>query len=163
MNCAGFWRRFGAFWIDFAGMAPIIAIVVYGTNQYRLFNPWWFLPGAAFGLWFSVCLVMRFGGTPGKLMLGTRGVMSDGSPVTPRAALVRHSVGFALSLIASLGMCLGALALTDDQDMALSFAGKSDSVVQQEAPCRARLHGRRRGGPGKLSAAAWPPTISASA
>jgi uncharacterized RDD family membrane protein YckC len=130
MNYAGFWRRFGAFWIDFAAMTPIIAIVLYGTNHSRLFNLWWFLPGAAFGLWFSVYLVMRFGGTPGKLLLGTRVVMSNGLPVTPRAALIRHSVAFVLGLITSLGLCLGALALTDDQYLAMSLTDKNIAITR---------------------------------
>jgi uncharacterized RDD family membrane protein YckC len=78
MQYAGFWRRFGAYWIDFIALMPLMAVGVFGTNLSRWFQPIWLIPGALIGLWFSVYLVVRYGGTPGKLVMGTRIVMEDG-------------------------------------------------------------------------------------
>lgn len=125
MQYAGFWRRFGAFWIDFIALLPLMAIGVFGTNLSRWFHPIWLIPGALIGLWFSVYLVIRHGGTPGKLVMGTRIVMEDGSAVTTQAAVVRHSVLFALSFLTSAALAYAAVIAPDDQYHSLTFVQKS--------------------------------------
>ena len=95
---AGFWRRFGAFWIDFAVLLPLMGIAYYFGEKTRLFQLYWFIPGLLFGLWYHVYLVARYGGTPGKLLLDMRIAMTDGSAVTTNAAALRYSVLFVLSV-----------------------------------------------------------------
>lgn len=125
MEYAGFWRRFGAYWIDFIVLLPLMAIGVFGTNLSRWFQPIWLIPGTIIGLWFSVYLVIRHGGTPGKLLMGTRIVMEDGSAVTTRAALVRHSVLFALSFLTSAALAYAAAIAPDEPYHSLTFVQKS--------------------------------------
>lgn len=130
MNYAGFWKRFGAFLIDMVVLVPLMVIGYYGTKNFRLFQLYWLVPGAAFGLWFNFYLVARYGGTPGKLLLGTKIVMTDGSAVTHRAAFIRYSVLFLLSLVTSAGLCVASLKIADEQYFALGFIQQTEAVAQ---------------------------------
>lgn len=69
MTYAGFWRRFGAYLVDFIALIPLIAISVYGTNHSRWFQALWLIPGALIGIWFSVHLVVRYSVLFGLSML----------------------------------------------------------------------------------------------
>jgi len=128
MEYAGFWKRFGAFLIDFIVVTPLMVIGYYGSEYSRLFYLYWLLPGTVIGLWFSVYLVARYGGTPGKLLLKTKIVMADGSPITPKAAVIRHSVLFLLGLATSIAFCLGSLSMTDSQYFSMSFSERSQAL-----------------------------------
>ena len=78
MIYAGFWRRFGAFWLDFFVFLPIAGLLLWGSQRYRLFNLYFLLPNGIIGLFYSVYLVRRYGGTPGKLLAGLRIRRLDG-------------------------------------------------------------------------------------
>ena len=133
MNYAGFWRRLGAYLIDFVVLTPIMALGAWGTDHSQWFQALWLIPGTLFGWWFSVQLVRRHGGTPGKLLMGTRIVMSDGSPVTPRAATVRYAVMFVLSLLSSVALAYACLVFPSEHYQAMSFMQKSQ-VLDKLAP-----------------------------
>jgi uncharacterized RDD family membrane protein YckC len=126
---AGFWRRFGAMWIDVLVLLPLAGLTYYFGEQHRLFHVYWLLPGAVIGVLFHVYLVVRYGGTPGKLALNIRIAMVDGSNVTVRAAIIRHSVLFLLSFLSSLGLALATLKLTDGQHASLGFVERSVTLV----------------------------------
>jgi uncharacterized RDD family membrane protein YckC len=125
MKYAGFWRRFGAYWIDGIVMLPLIGIAYFFDGRTRLFHFYWLLPGEALGIWYSVYLVAIHGGTPGKLLLNTKIVMLDGSPITFKAATIRYSVLFGLSLASSVGMAMACLAMTDDQYFSLNYFNRN--------------------------------------
>jgi len=127
---AGFWRRFGAYWIDFLVLLPLMGIGYYFGEQSRLFQVYWFIPGLLIGLWFHVDLVRRYGGTPGKLLLSTRIAMTDGSPVTANAAALRYSVLFVLSTAASLAILLAALRMGDDEYFSLAYLARVQRMVE---------------------------------
>jgi uncharacterized RDD family membrane protein YckC len=114
MEYASFWRRFGAFWTDFIVVLPLLGVIYFFGDRYRLFQVFWLLPSTVFGVWFSVYLVARHGGTPGKILLKTRIVMLDGSQVTAKAAVIRYSVLFALSLASSIAIAVSCLNVSDD-------------------------------------------------
>ncbi len=134
MTYAGFWRRFGAYFVDFLALTPLIAITIYGTNLTRWFQALWLIPGALIGIWFSVHLVVRYGGTPGKLAMGTRIVMDDGSPITRKAAFVRYSVLFGLSMLTSAALAYSALQIPEDHYMSLGFVQKSMLMTAAAPP-----------------------------
>ena len=134
MEYAGFWRRFGAYWIDFVVLLPLLGIAYFFAEQTRLFQLRWFIPGLAFGIWYSVYLVVRYGGTPGKLLLNIRVAMTDGSPVTTKAALLRYSVLFALSLLSSLALVLSSLKMTDEEYFSLAYIARAERMVEIAPP-----------------------------
>ena len=61
MNYAGFWKRLGAFAIDFLLMMPLIYLVILGQSKFRYFDLYWALPGTVIGLWFSVYSMLALG------------------------------------------------------------------------------------------------------
>ena len=121
MTYAGFWRRFGAFWIDFLCFTPMMWFTFWMDGQYRLFQVWYFIPGLLIGLWFYVYLVQRYGGTPGKLLLKMRIVKLDGASVGYREAMLRYSVLFTLSAASSAAMVWATLHMTDAEYFALGW------------------------------------------
>ena len=131
---AGFWRRFGAFWIDFLVFLPIMGIAYYFGEKARLFQLYWFIPGLLIGLWYYVYLVARYGGTPGKLLLDMRIAMTDGSPATTNAAALRYSVMFVLSILSSLALLLAVLKMTDDEYFSLAYLARSQRMVELAPP-----------------------------
>lgn len=47
MTYAGFWRRFGAFWLDFLVLLPLIVLNLWGVAHHRLFSAYKWLLGLA--------------------------------------------------------------------------------------------------------------------
>lgn len=95
-----------------------------------MFQLYYFLPGRALGLRFHVYLVMRFGGTPGKRMLGLRIVCLDGSPVGLREACVRHCVLFALTTLSTLGLILATPRMSDAEYLRLPFRVRGLRLIE---------------------------------
>lgn len=134
LKYAGFWQRFGAFWIDFAVWIPVMGLVYFLSERIRLFQLYWFVPGLVMGLWFHVYLVMRYGGTPGKLALNMRVAMTDGTSVTAKAALIRYSVLFVLSTLTSLALLPSIVTMTDQEYFSLSYVARSQRFVEMAPP-----------------------------
>jgi uncharacterized RDD family membrane protein YckC len=131
---AGFWRRFGAFWLDFVVLLPLIGIAYYFGEKTRFFQLYWFIPGLLFGLWYHVYLVARYGGTPGKLLLDMRVAMTDGSAVTTNAAALRYSVLLVLSVLSSLALLLAVLKMTDEEYFSLAYLARATRMVELAPP-----------------------------
>jgi uncharacterized RDD family membrane protein YckC len=130
LEYAGFWRRLGAYFIDVIVLLPLFGINYYFGEQYRLFNLYWFLPGLIISLWFSVYLVYKYGGTPGKLLLNIRIAMIDGAPITVKAAILRYSVLFILTTISSLAILSGYLNMSDELYFSLSYMDRAKKLVE---------------------------------
>ncbi len=130
LEYAGFWRRFGAYWIDVVVLLPLVGITYLLGEQSRLFYLYWLVPGLLISLWFHLYLVARYGGTPGKLLLRTRIAMVDGSAITAKAATLRYSVLFALTVLASIAMAMGVLNMTNEEYFSLGYVARSQRLVE---------------------------------
>src|SRR4249919_2070879 len=113
MQYGGFWRRFAAFWLDGLVLLPLVAVVWWCGDHYRLFSLYYALPGALVGLFYDVYLIRRFGGTPGKLIMGLRIRKVSGEPVGYREALLRFAPEFLLGQLMSVALLLPLLRMTD--------------------------------------------------
>lgn len=134
MEYAGFWRRFGAFWVDFIIWLPVLGVTYYWSEQTRMFQAYWYVPGLLLGLWYQVYLVVKYGGTPGKLLLGMRIVMLDASRVTPKAATLRYSVLFTLSALSSLTILLATLQMSDQEYLSLGLLERTGRLIEMASP-----------------------------
>jgi uncharacterized RDD family membrane protein YckC len=110
--------------------APIIALSYFGGEQARLFMLYSLLPGVVFSVWFQVWLVVRYGGTPGKLLMKLRIAMVDGSPVTPTAAIARFSVALVLSIAMNVGLVMACLQLSDAEYLSFGFVERNTTLVK---------------------------------
>jgi uncharacterized RDD family membrane protein YckC len=131
---AGFWRRFGAYWIDFLILLPLLGLSFWLGEKFRLFNLYYFFPGVLISLFFHVWLVKRYGGTPGKLVLKIKIARLDGSPVGYREAIMRHSILFILSTLVSLAMVIASYGMSDPEYLSLSFIERSIKLSQLAPP-----------------------------
>ena len=86
----GFWRRVGAMVLDSLILSPLVILLLVLLNYTRNAYLYYALPSVVINLFFYVWVVRRFGGTPGKRILSLRIAMTDGSPVTVRAATLRY-------------------------------------------------------------------------
>ena len=121
LHYAGFGPRLAANLLDFVIMIPLIAVSLWGSSHFRLFELYYFLPGILYGLFYSVSLVHRYGGTPGKLIVGIRIRKLDGEPVGYREALLRYFPEALLGLLMSIGFILSVFHMSDAEYVSLSF------------------------------------------
>jgi uncharacterized RDD family membrane protein YckC len=122
---AGFWARAGAKVIDsiilwivnvvmmlpFAFQAPETvgpALIAYFTGS--------FLLQLAVGVTFDGFFVYKFQATPGKMALGLKVVMADGSRLTLKRAIARHFATWLSSAILLIGFIMAAF---DEEKRAL--------------------------------------------
>src|SRR5258706_3556529 len=100
---AGFWIRLGSLLLDFIIMIPVIFLTLFLNGLSK--NAYYFtvLPNLTFHFWYSIYLVKKHGGTPGKLITGIKILKIDGTDVTWREAILRQIVAFSLTIfIASI-------------------------------------------------------------
>ena len=130
MRYAGFWPRLGALLLDSLILLPLMALVFWGNARYRLFALYDLVPGTLFGLFYSVYLVRRFGGTPGKLIAGVRIRKVNGDPVGYREAVLRYLPEFVLGLLMSIAMLIPVFHMSDAEYHALSFMERAKRMVE---------------------------------
>jgi uncharacterized RDD family membrane protein YckC len=116
---AGFWPRLGSLLLDLVVLSPLGIASHWGVRHYRLYDVYALIPLELFSLWFSVYLVSRFGGTPGKIILGLRIVRVTGEPVRFGAAFVRNLPSQTLDLLWRVGLTLTLVHMTDAEYFAL--------------------------------------------
>ncbi|MGW8393863.1 RDD family protein [Pseudoduganella sp. HUAS MS19] len=132
-DVGGFWLRVGAKFIDFLVMSPVIGLSYWLSSLSRSFYLWSIIPSALFALFYSVYLVRRYGGTPGKLLLKLRVQMKDHAPVSFKAALIREAPMMLMGAASSLGLGLAALAMDDATYHAYGFFERS-AVLAASGP-----------------------------
>lgn len=130
MQFAGFWRRFGAFWIDFVALTPLMAVGLWLQSHTRLAQLYLYVPWFLVGLWFSVHLVKKYGGTPGKLLLNIRIRKTDGSNVGYREAFIRYSITCVLAGISAAGLVMATFQLSDAQYLSLSVGARGSRLIE---------------------------------
>ncbi len=130
LNYAGFWPRLGAILMDGLIMFPLIALILWGGTHYRLFQLYILVPGTLFGLFYSVYLVKRFGGTPGKLIVGIQIRKTTGEPVGYREAFLRYLPGLLLGTLLSIAAIVSASRMSDLEFQALSW---SEQLARMDA------------------------------
>jgi uncharacterized RDD family membrane protein YckC len=133
MIYAGFWPRFAALLLDFLFLSPVLALTWWGGEHSRLFTLYSFVPGLALGFFYSVYLVRRFGGTPGKRVMKVLIRKVDGSPVGYREALWRYLPEWVLGTISSIALIVAVLHLSDAEYFAApSFMERSELVASAQ-------------------------------
>jgi uncharacterized RDD family membrane protein YckC len=127
MDYAGFWLRFGAWFIDYIILGivsmitnlPMIFMGVYSVDNPGLFITLQlistllnFVIPAAYETWF----VGKYAATPGKMACKIKVVLADGGKVSFGRAVGRHFAKFISALILGIGYIMAGF---DDQKRAL--------------------------------------------
>ena len=130
LRYAGFWSRLGALLLDMLIMLPLGALAFWGSERYRLFDLYYLVPGTVFSFFYGVYLVRRFGGTPGKLIVGIRIRKVSGEPVGYREAVLRYMPEFILGTLMSIALLMSVLHMSDADYHALSFMDRAKRTVE---------------------------------
>jgi len=126
---AGFWIRLGSLLLDFLFLLPIIFITLYINSFGRIYYILAIIPSIAVGLWYNVYLVQKYGGTPGKLVLGVKILKLNGEQVTWREAILRHSVLFALTIFGTVIALVSLLSANDSYYENLGWLQKQQYLM----------------------------------
>ncbi len=130
LRYAGFGPRLASILLDMVVMMPLMVLSFWASAQFRLFEAYYFLPGILFGLFYSVYLVQRFGGTPGKLMVGIRIRKLDGTPVGYREAFLRYLPDFILGTLMSVAFIMAIFHMTDTEYHSLTLLERTKRMVE---------------------------------
>ena len=130
LRYAGFWPRLASMLLDCLIMLPLIALVSWGKSHYRLFDIYYFIPGILFELFYSVYLVKRFGGKPGKLITGIRIRKLNGEPVAYREAILRYFPDFLFGLLLDISSLVALFHMSDVEYFSLSKIARYDRIIE---------------------------------
>jgi uncharacterized RDD family membrane protein YckC len=124
LRYAGFWPRLGANLLDGLILLPLFALTTWGRSQFPLFDVYYFLPFILFQLFYNVCLVQRYGGTPGKLIVGIRIRRLNGEPVGYREPFLRYLPDFLFTILGWIGLISLALHRSGPEFLALPLINR---------------------------------------
>jgi len=130
---AGWWPRLGAHLLD------LVVVVPYALGMGKLMwssrygFAWNLIGGTGVTVLYLYCIV-RFGGTPGKLILKLRILNQDGSRVGYRGAILRNLVMCVYWDAQILGLLLGAMSITDAEYAAISSGKHARQHLEERAP-----------------------------
>jgi len=126
---AGFWIRVAAKILDFIIMLPVIGLLLYidGLSKSAYFYA--VVPNLLFGIFFEVCLVKFYGGTPGKLIMGIKIIQKNGDDVDWRAACYRYSVEFFIAILAVYVMILTLNMIDDSTYVSMGFMKRNQFLA----------------------------------
>lgn len=130
MQYAGFRKRFSAQFIDSFCMLPLIGLAYWIGQQYKSFALIEPVLTLSIGIWFNIYLVKRYGGTPGKVLLGLQIVRVDGRPVDYRRAALRYSVSFVLGVAIAVALVIGTMNIADADYYTLGFLERTEKINQ---------------------------------
>jgi len=126
---AGFWVRLGSIFLDFLIIIPFTTIILYLNNLQLNFYFFTLIPSLIFGLWYNVFLVNKYGGTPGKLLVGIKIIKINGQSVEWKEAILRHIVMFGITLI-SIFIMIRSIGIADSNYYeSLTWIQKSQYLI----------------------------------
>lgn len=136
---AGFWARLGSLLLDGIIMMPVIFLTLYlnglGKNIYFIT----FIPNFIFGLWYGIYLPKKYGGTPGKLIVGIKIIRIDGQAIDWKESFLRYSINFALILFSVIMMTVCLLQADDSVYTSLSWL-KQTQYLMSLSPTFFKVH-----------------------
>lgn len=127
---AGFWRRFGAFWLDFVITAPVSSGVLYINNLGRLNSIYTVIPLYAFFFMYQIYFVKLWGATPGKIITKIKIIRNDGIPVNWSEAILRHIITFVLGIIGAIALTIPLVNMTDTEFASMGLKERALLIVQ---------------------------------
>ena len=131
----GFWRRLAAMVLDliFVG-AVVVPLCNWGAARTFRFTLYWAIGHSFLFSFYSIYLVRRFGGTPGKLILRLRIQKVDGNPIGYREVLLREAPFYLLWLPSAVALIQASFQVTDPTFLSLSFGEQCKYLQMLASP-----------------------------
>jgi uncharacterized RDD family membrane protein YckC len=131
LRYGGFWRRAGAYLIDALILLPIVGLDYMLSGETRYYHVFALVPGQLIAYFLYIHMVVKYGGTPGKLALGMRVAALDGAPVNWKQAALRYSVLWALALVMSLMTIAAAMGMSDQEYRSFGYLARSTALTEK--------------------------------
>lgn len=110
---AGFGPRLASLLLDGIIMMPLIFTVLYLNSSNLETYYYTIIPNLLINLFYHVYLPKKYGGTPGKLIMGIQIIRLDGENIGWKEAFLRHLVIFTLTLFA-VTLSIEAISRADE-------------------------------------------------
>jgi uncharacterized RDD family membrane protein YckC len=125
-------QRIGACLLEFLVLSPLIGLQMYLSTVSRAADIAALVIYQLFFLCFYIGMVRVYGGTPGKLIVGLRVVLTDRTPATWKASILRYAVYGGLGMLGAAGQIVAKLRLPDDY-LSLDYLARA-TLLQAELP-----------------------------
>lgn len=125
-----FWQRVGAALIDFLIISPMVALDYFLGGSSPYYQWYMLVPNQLVGVSLGILMVWKFGGSPGKLLMGLRIAMLDGSRITLKSTLLRYAIYWSLALLAVIAVSMGATTISAEGYAAMSYIQRSLAITQ---------------------------------
>ncbi len=110
---AGFWRRFGAIWIDLIVMFPFMILFMYLDSLHREVRFATVVPSTLIFWAYRIYFHARWGATIGKMVTGVKITRLNGSPIGYNEAMKRFSVDAVLAIGMIIAQLVALSRMTD--------------------------------------------------
>ena len=122
---SGFWARLGALMLDSIFLIPFILLVQYinGFGKYIYFIT--LVPYLLIVFGYQIYLPKKYGGTPGKLIVGNTIICINGQPITWKEAILRHCVTLILTIVSVVFYSICISQADDETFKSLSWIKRS--------------------------------------
>lgn len=126
---AGFWARLGSLLLDSVFSIPVIFLVLYlnglGKNVYF----YTLVPNLLFFIWYNIYLLKKYGGTPGKLVVGIKIIKLDGQAIGWKEAILRNVILLALTVLSCIVMTVCLIKADDATFTSLSWMKQTQYLM----------------------------------
>ncbi|NVO02315.1 MAG: RDD family protein [Bacteroidetes bacterium] len=121
---AGFWIRFASLLLDFAIVSPFVTIIILLNALSKNIFFYTLIPNLLIGLIYNVYFVQKWGGTPGKLIVGIKILKTNGEDIKWREAILRYFVLFSLLIFGSIVMAINVSNIDNNYYESLNWINK---------------------------------------
>lgn len=98
----GFWLRLWSIFLDTLCNIPLFYLSIFIESTHVYFYVVSNFICLLFGIWYSIYLPKKYGGTPGKLMVGIKILKLNGDSIGWKEAILRHSIDMIFGLFGIL-------------------------------------------------------------
>lgn len=125
----GFWRRFGALWLDVLITLPVTIGVHVFDNMGRLNYLYSLLPVYIFYFFYNVYSIKRWGGSPGKLISGLVIIRKDGMKAGWKEAILRNIVGYVIAVFSVVCYVSALFHMSDSDFSSFSYGERANHLM----------------------------------
>lgn len=132
MNYATFWQRFGAMWIDFFVLVPLLFVAIWTQSISREVALILLVPMMAAFSAYTIYCHGRYGQTLGKMAVGIRVVRTTGEPIGWDEAWMRSSIDVMFATLGVVSSAIALIAIPDAQYHGIDWIERSQRLQALE-------------------------------
>lgn len=125
----GFGERLGSLLLDSLIIMPIAFLTLYLNSMDKNLFFYTLIPNLVFQIGYHIYLPIRYGATPGKLVMGIQILKIDGQEIGWKEAFMRHLVILLLTVFSSALMIYCLLSADDATYQGLSWMKQSQYLM----------------------------------